>query len=203
MKNRIDVDGIEPVSDTVLVKVVPIPNRTKSGLVESTNKAFTGEYVINYMGKVVDIGPDVKQVSIGEYVLFSMLSGQKILAKDDGDFKIVEESGLLVYSKMSGMKVENVEPIGDRLLVNIKEEFVQEKTESGVIVSTSKSEGDAKERDLTRAEILSVPEEFSDKFNVGDVVYFEAGMGLSIDELKGAGDYWVIRPMYIKMKYKK
>ncbi len=203
MKNKINVDGIELVGEQLLTKITPIPNRSKAGIVENATEAFRGDKVINYMGKVIKTGPKVKDVDIGEFVMFSMMSGQKVLTVDKGDYKVVGESESLIYSKMSGMKAENVIPLDGRMLLDIKEKKIVEKTKSGVITSSGGEEDDPTERDLVRGVVIVLPGDLKDSgFKVGDVVYFEAGMGIEVDELKGDGEYVLLKPLYIKMKYK-
>lgn len=205
MKNAINVKGIELKHSNVLVQLMEIPNYS-GGVIKQKNKAFFGEKEVYYMGKIIDVGPDVKQVKKKDYVLFSMLSGYVVYTNTKKEklsindlVKVVDEFDLIVRSKMSGMKVENVESLNERIIVDTKEYKKQIKSDSGVVL-TEESENDPRQKDLDRGVVVYVPE--GCKYKKGDVLYFEKGQGLDMDEIKGDGDYTAIHPRYILFRYK-
>jgi len=206
MKNPIEVSGIKPVRDNILVQMTKIPNGNDSGVFGMEREAFTGDTPINYMGKIVKTGPDVKEVEVGDYVLFSMLSGLKILTKDpvgkktlSMHYKIIEETSLLVRSKMSGMMIKNLKTVNDIMIVDVKE--VKE-VKTGVVVADGSVENDPRERAMERGIITQISKEgLAAGYNIGDAVYFGTGMGILIEEIKGDGIYKAIRPMYVMLTY--
>ena len=208
MKNAINVDGVELKFNNVLVQLMRIPNLTGNSAIKHKNDAFFGEKEVYYMGKIIDVGPDAVTVKKGEYVLFSMLSGYAVYTESDltkksikDYYKVIEETGLVIHSKMSGMKVENVASVGDQIIVDTKEVKKQLKSKSGVVM-TEKSEDDPRQKDIDRGVIVYLSKEAELMgYEVGDKVYFEKGRGLTLDELKGSGEYVVITPRYVLFKY--
>ncbi len=81
---------IKPLKDRVWVSFAEEPEKTAGGLYvpDTANKEKPQQ------GKVEAVGSDVKEVKVGDIVLFDRYSGSKIKI-DDKDHLIVKEEDLL------------------------------------------------------------------------------------------------------------
>ena len=81
---------IKPLKDRVWVSYADEPEKTAGGLYvpDTANKEKPQQ------GKVEAVGSDVKEVKVGDVVLFDRYSGSKIKI-DDKDHLIVKEEDLL------------------------------------------------------------------------------------------------------------
>jgi len=205
MVNKVDVKSIVPKQSMVLVKLMKIPNSKERGVFMPNKNDFKHDpnNPLNYFGKVIAIGPDVTQIKKGDYVLYSMAADYIVLTKDEKNtYKLVDEDNVSVYSKMSGMKVESVMTLGDRILVDETEEK-KELESKGVYIPDDADVNYGTERDLSKGKIVRLSKDAKKAgYKEGDVIYYPKDVGLSIDELKGVGQYRIIKPMYIKFEYR-
>lgn len=73
--------------DRILVQGIPDPDKTEGGLwIPDVAKDRTDQGIVMYMG------PDVKDLRIGDYVLFSGYDGEVIRLEDEGYFILLSES---------------------------------------------------------------------------------------------------------------
>lgn len=189
MKNAIDIKTANAVTDNVIIAMRKIPNHTDSGLVKGLDgKSF--ELPGNYMGKILDYGNQVEGVSVGDYALFHKVAGHHILTDDKEMIKVIKKINLLIVSKSTGMKVENVGTIGDRILVDTTEVFEEEKSSKGIITKGKDAKLDNAHGELNRGVIIKLSDNAkAEGYKEGDVVYFGLEVGLKIKEIKGPGKY--------------
>jgi len=190
MKNKIDVEKIKAKNNIVIVKLVKIPNYNEDGIYKSQNKEEDFKSPPNYLGKVIDFGEDVKELKKGEYVLFPKISydSNHILTKGKDLHKSIHQITIVAKSKVSGLKVETLKTINNRIIVDIKEDKIEDKNDAGLI--TTNVENDPRMRDLLKGTIVSIGKNAIDRgYNIGDVVYISRDIGVNINEIKGKGKY--------------
>ena len=193
MKNAINIEKAQAVDKSVIVALRKIPNDNKYGVVTDIQKEDFDEFEnpSHYMGKILSYGKNVKGVSEGDYCLFHKLAGEHIMVTNPKEMvKVVQEINLVIVSNKSGMKVEDVRVIGDRLLLDVTEKLEEVKNSDGVITSNPKMKSNSLHGELSRGVVLKVSSNAAKEgYKKGDVVYFGADAGLNIKELKGPNTY--------------
>jgi len=191
MLNAVDVKKVQAKNNRVVVALKKIPNSNDGFIIDKGNDdIYDMNHVINFYGKVLSVGPDVKEVSVNDYIIFHQLAGAHIFSKEKELVKVISEINIVAKSKMSGMMVKDVRMIKDRLLINVVEQYKEEKTEEGIILSSKNKEKNLRQKDLYRGEIIKVSASAKKQgYKKGDIAYFQVDVGNDIKEVKGKGVY--------------
>jgi len=90
--------NFQPLGDRVLVKVQEVETKTASGIIipdnASQEKPTTAE--------VVAIGSDVKEVSVGDQIMYAKFARSTTVTLDGNDYLVMETSEVL--GKFGGTK---------------------------------------------------------------------------------------------------
>lgn len=97
------MEGIQPLADRVLLKVLEAESKTKGGIVlpdTAKEKPQEGEIVAVGKGKVSEDGK-VRPVEVkaGDRVLFAKYSGTEVTTKEGDSYLIVREDDILAVIK--------------------------------------------------------------------------------------------------------
>ncbi len=85
--------NINPLGDRVVLQQIELEETTKSGIILPDSAKEKPE-----QGKVVAIGSDVKEVKVGDTVLYSKYGPTEVKV-DDQDYMIVKEEDVLATIK--------------------------------------------------------------------------------------------------------
>lgn len=97
MKNT---SGIKPVRNMVLVLPDDIENKTKSGIVLSTNENLERLQLAQTEGVVVEVAAEADHYcKVGDRVIFKKYSGIVIKGKDEKTYRLIDdlEIGAIFY----------------------------------------------------------------------------------------------------------
>lgn len=72
---RVEITKIQPYGDLVLVEFDNDVNKTASGIITKVQKSTLDRPT---RGKVIAVGPEVKDIKIGDVVVFESIRGQDI-----------------------------------------------------------------------------------------------------------------------------
>ena len=92
---------LKPTLDRVLIKMTPLPKQTTGGIIIPDSFKRGTQEPRSSTGEVLAVGPDCKEVQVGDVVLFDPLSGRDW--KDD--MTIITEENLLAIVP-PGVKAE-------------------------------------------------------------------------------------------------
>jgi len=93
----INVSGISPIFDRILIKPLVVENKTASGIVIATDETSEREQLANTTGEIVAMGEEVPTdiVSAGMRVAFAKYAGLMYKGKDGVDYRMINYADLV------------------------------------------------------------------------------------------------------------
>lgn len=194
MLNAVDVNKLKAKNNRVIVALKDLPKSNEGFVIDKGNdEIYDMDNVINYYGKVLSVGENVSEVEVDDYIIFHQLAGAHIFSKEKELVKVISEINVVAKSKKADMSVQNVKMIKDRILIDVTEEYKEEKTEGGFIISSKNKEKNLRQKELYKGKIIQLsPSTKKQGYAKGDIVYLQTDVGNDINEVKGKGSYKTI-----------
>lgn len=193
MSNRYRVDEIAGTEGQVVV-TLDVRDEFKEGVFIGKRNEFTtgrhpetGAYLVdNYIGDVVSLGKGVSDVSVGDKVIFTQLSGVRIPGfESDEVIEVVSEKALIMKLEKGKKDFSEGEVLSRGILVKLERETVR-KTASGLIIEESVLP-EAEHRMTDKGEIVGIGSEVDDKsFIIGEFAHWGIDEGQDLKELDTA-----------------
>lgn len=176
MSKKLKIGNIKPRNENVIVTVENIET-VKDGVYQNNrnsvdNTVMPIEY---YFCKIISFGELAKnkdqcpEIKVGNFAFISQFAGQ-VVPTVESYTKVVSGYNIVAITEDKDMKIENIKPTNDRVLV----ELIKNSDLDEEIFSSQKS--DPMDGDTQSGIILEVGSNVED-YKKGDIVYFEPFCG--------------------------
>jgi len=182
MLKKYDVGNITPKNGNVIV-YLDRSEVVKDGVLLGVNNEFAskrfsdGQYDLRHYHGLV-LKSDSLYISEGDYVLYNQFSGN-MFGGNEGILESVLWTSIVIKTDKDMIKRE---ALYERLLVRLRKETSVTEVD-GILVSSTEDK-DSQHRLVEEFEVVSVSEEASAEYSVGDFVVLPVGMGVEIKELE-------------------
>jgi chaperonin GroES len=98
--SNVNVSGIHPVGQRILVLPMELEEKTVSGIILSTKGQKEREDMANTTGVVIELGEDSFSdfskpwCAVGDRVIFAKYSGLLYLGKDDRKYRVINDTDI-------------------------------------------------------------------------------------------------------------
>ena len=170
------IEDVIPRNQNVLVEIEKLKEVIDGVYVGNQNAVETDAQPTQfYVGKVHKFGPDAPddsqcpEIEEGKYAIFSQWSGQ-VMPTEDGYTKVIPGFNIVAFTKSLDMKIEDLDPTNDRILVEIIQD---NKVKDGVY---NNADDDPRQSVTQRGRVISCASN-ADQYEVGAIVFFEPTAG--------------------------